>query len=71
VAAISRNQWPASAGIRSFSKRIENHAAAVALHFVYYNFARIHKTLRVTPAMEAGLSDHVCSIDEIVALLEA
>jgi hypothetical protein len=52
-----------------FSKKIENHAAAVALHFVYYNFARIHKTLRVTPAMEAGLSDHVWSIDEVVALL--
>lgn len=52
-----------------FSKKIENHAAAVALYFVYYNFARIHKTLRVTPAMEAGISDHVWSIDEIVALL--
>jgi len=54
-----------------FSKKIENHAAAVALYFVYYNFARIHKTLRVTPAMEAGLSDHVWSIDEVVALLES
>jgi len=52
-----------------FSKKIENHAAAVALHFVFYNFARIHKTLRVTPAMEAGLSDHVWSIEEIVALM--
>lgn len=53
-----------------FSKKIENHSYAVALHFVHYNFARIHKTLRVTPAMQAGLSDHVWSIEEIVGLLE-
>jgi IS1 family transposase len=52
-----------------FSKKIEMHAYAVALHFVYYNFAKIHQTLRVTPAMEAGLSNHVWSIEEIVALL--
>jgi hypothetical protein len=42
--------------------------AAVALHFMHYNFARIHKTLRVTPAMEAGLADHVWSLEEIAAL---
>ncbi len=41
----------------AFSKKVENHAAAVALHFMWYNFGRIHKTLRVTPAMEAGVSD--------------
>ena len=41
----------------AFSKRVENHAAAVALYFMYYNFARVHQTLRVTPAMEAGVSD--------------
>jgi hypothetical protein len=52
----------------AFSKKIENHAAAVALHFMHYNFARIHKTLRVTPAMEAGVSDHVWSLEEIVEL---
>lgn len=52
-----------------FSKKTENHAAAVALYFMYYNFARIHQTLRVTPAMEAGICDHTWSIDEIVALL--
>jgi hypothetical protein len=51
-----------------FSKKIENHAAAVALHFIHYNFARIHKTLRITPAMAAGLSDHVWSYEEIAAL---
>jgi hypothetical protein len=41
------------------SKKLENHAAAVALHFIHYNFARIHKTLRITQAMAAGLSDHI------------
>ena len=54
----------------AFSKKFENHAAAVALYFMYYNFARVHQTLRVTPAMEAGVSDHVWSIEEIVALLD-
>ncbi len=52
-----------------FSKKVEYLAYAVALHFMYYNFGRIHKTLRVTPAMEAGISDHVWTIEEIVALL--
>ena len=52
-----------------FSKKVENHMHAVALHFMYYNFGRIHKTLRVTPAMEAGLSDHVWSLEEIAALV--
>ena len=51
-----------------FSKKIENHIAMVAIHAVYYNFARIHKTLRITPAMAAGLSDHVWSLEEIVLL---
>jgi len=50
----------------AFSKKLENHAAAVALHYMHYNFGRIHKTLRVTPAMQAGLSDHVWSLSEIV-----
>ena len=54
-----------------FSKKFENHAAAVAIHFCFYNFARVHQTLRVTPAMAAGVSDHVWEIEEIVALLEA
>jgi hypothetical protein len=52
----------------AFSKKLENHAAMVSLYFMYYNFARAHQTLRVTPAMEAGISDHVWSIDEIVGL---
>ena len=54
-----------------FSKKIENHGHAVALHFMHYNFVRIHKTLRVTPAMEAGIADHVWSMEELVALLES
>lgn len=54
-----------------FSKKLENHAAMVALYFMYYNFGRVHQTLRVTPAMEAGIANHVWSIDEIVGLLEA
>ena len=53
-----------------FSKKLENHMAANALYFLHYNFARIHRTLRVTPAMAAGLADHVWSIDEIVSLLD-
>lgn len=52
----------------AFSKKIENHAAAVALHFMHYNFGRIHKTLRVTPAMEAGISDHLWSLEKIADL---
>lgn len=52
-----------------FSKKVENHEHALALYFMYYNFCRIHQTLRVTPAMEASVSDHVWSIDEILSLL--
>ena len=53
----------------AFSKKVENHAHAVALHFMYYNFGRIHKTLRVTPAMEAKVTDHVWSLAEIAGLV--
>jgi hypothetical protein len=53
----------------AFSKKIENHMAAISLHYMHYNFARVHQTLRVTPAMEAGVSDHVWSLEEIIALL--
>jgi hypothetical protein len=49
---------------------VENHAAAVALWFMYYNFCRIHQTLRVTPAMEAGIAGHVWTLEELVALLD-
>jgi IS1 family transposase len=53
-----------------FSKKIENLECAVALHFMHYNFGRIHKSLRVTPAMEAGIADHVWSLEEIAALTD-
>ena len=52
-----------------FSKKMENHEHALSLYFMYYNFARIYQSLRVTPAMEAGISDHVWSIEEMIALL--
>ena len=53
----------------AFSKKVENHAAAIALYFMYYNFGRVHQTLRVTPAMEAGVANHVWSVEEIVGLI--
>jgi IS1 family transposase len=54
----------------AFSKKVENHAAAVALYFMYYNFGRVHQTLRITPAMAAGIADHVWNVEEIVSLLD-
>jgi len=51
----------------AFSKKLSNLKAAIALHFAYYNFCRVHKTLRVTPAMEAGITDHVWNIQELLA----
>jgi IS1 family transposase len=54
-----------------FSKKVENHEAMTSLHFCYYNLCRIHKTLRITPAMEAGITSHVWEIEELVGLLEA
>ncbi len=53
----------------AFSKKIENHRYAIALHFVYYNFCRIHSTVRVTPAMEAGLMDDIMTLQDIVKLV--
>lgn len=55
----------------AFSKKIENLSHAVALHFMFYNYGRIHQTLRVTPAMESGLTDHVWSLEEIATLVES
>ena len=54
----------------AFSKKIDNHAFHLALHYMYYNFVRIHKTLRMTPAMKAGVTDHLWSVEEIAGLLE-
>lgn len=55
----------------AFSKKVENHAYAVALHMTYYNFVRLHKTLRVTPAMAAGVETRLWEIGDIVKLIEA
>jgi hypothetical protein len=54
----------------AFSKKFENHCHMVAIYPAYYNFCRVHQTLRVIPAMEAGLTDHVWSLEELVGLLE-
>ncbi len=54
----------------AFSKKLENHGHAVALYFMHYNFCRVHKTPRVTPAMEAGLADHVWTLEELIERLE-
>lgn len=55
----------------AFSKKVENHAHAMALHFLYYNFVRIHKTLRITPAMAAGVTDRLWEVRDMVSVLEA
>lgn len=54
----------------AFSKKLENHMAAISLHFMHYNFCRIHKSLRVTPAMEAGIAEHVWSLEEVVMMAD-
>ena len=54
----------------AFSKKLENHMHAISLHYMYYNFGRIHQTLRVTPAMEAGISDHIWTLEEIADLVK-
>ena len=53
-----------------FSKKVANHACAVALHYMHYNFGRIHKSLRVTPAMQAGIAGHVWTLEEIAQLAD-
>lgn len=54
----------------AFSKKVENHSHAIAIYFLHYNFCRIHQTLRVTPAMQAGLTDHVWTLEEVAKLSE-
>ena len=53
----------------AFSKKVENHTAALGLFFAHYNFCRIHKTIRCTPAMKAGITDRLWSVADLVALL--
>ena len=55
----------------AFSKKVENLMHAVSLHFMYYNFARVHKSIGTSPAKAAGVTDHVWSLHEIVALLDS
>ena len=55
----------------AFSKKVENHIAAVSLHSMYYNFVRVHKTLKISPAMAAGVSDRLWEISDLVMMLEA
>jgi hypothetical protein len=55
----------------AFSKKVENHAHAVALFALYYNFVRVHKTLRMTPAMAAGITKRLWEINDVVDVLEA
>lgn len=73
---VERNNLTMRMGMRrftrltnGFSKKVENFEHAVALHFMYYNFGRIHKTLRVTPSMQAGIADHIWSMEEIAGLV--
>jgi IS1 family transposase len=75
---IERQNLTMRTGIRrftrltnAFSKKIENHAAAVSLHMMYYNFGRVHMTLKTTPAVASGVADHVWTIEEIIALMDS
>jgi len=53
-----------------FSKKVENHAHAIAIHYMHYNYCRIHQTLRVTPAMQAGIATRVWDLEDLEALVE-
>lgn len=64
-----RMHAPVHPATNAFSKKIENLGYALALHFMFYNFGRVHKAVKMTPAMAAGVADHVWSVGEIVALL--
>ena len=54
---------------KGFSKKLDNHAHQIAVYFMHYNFCRVHKTLRVTPSIEAGLTDHVWTLEELCGLI--
>ena len=55
----------------AFSKKAQNHAHAVAIYFMHYNFVRIHQTLKITPAMAAGITDKLWEMSDMVKVLEA
>jgi hypothetical protein len=63
--------YPVQRLTNAFSKKVHNHACAMALHFLYYNFVRIHRILKVTPAMAAGVTDRLWEVADMVAVLEA
>jgi hypothetical protein len=63
--------WRFTRLTNAFSKKFENHCHMVAIYHAFYNFCRVHQTLRVTPAMEAGLADHVRTLEELVGRLDA
>ena len=54
----------------AFSKKAENLAHAVSLHFMYYNFCRVHQTIKTTPAVKAGVADHAWTVEELIGLLD-
>jgi hypothetical protein len=75
---VERHNWSVRTSMRrytrlsnGFSRKVENHAAAVALNYFAYNFIQIHRTLRCTLAMAAGVTDHLWSVDDLVALWES
>lgn len=75
---VERQNFNMRMGIRrftrltnAFSKKLENHCHALALYFMFYNFARIHETLKVSPAMAAGVTDKLWNMEDIVALIDA
>lgn len=75
---VERQNWSVRTAMRrytrlsnGFSRKIENYAAAIALNYFAYNFIKIHRTLRVTPAMAAGVTDHLWDAGDLVGLLEA
>src|SRR5258706_1830615 len=75
---VERQNWSVRTAMRrytrlsnGFSRKIQNHAAAVALNYFAYNFIKIHRTLRVSPAMAAGVTDHLWEVSDLVALWEA
>jgi hypothetical protein len=75
---VERQNWTVRTTLRrytglsnGFSRKVENHAAAVALNYFAYNFIKIHRTLRTSPSMAAGVTDRFWSVDDLVALREA
>jgi hypothetical protein len=71
VSSLSRCAFRSTRTTNAFSKKVENHACAVALHAMYYNFVRIHQTLKVGPAMAVGVTDRLWEMSDLVEVIEA